>query len=117
MWRPKKGETDRYTVSDHVEALQKHTFASIVDHVVVNTGPHEIAPPWLGEPVASDGGRLSGVSVISENVLDPDHPVRHDSDRLAQVIMDVYDGVRGSRAAKGHGAAVAKEVGPVSTPG
>ena len=96
-----KGETDRYTVSDHVEALQKHTFASIVDHVVVNTGPHEIGPPWLGEPVASDGGRLSGVSVISENVLDPDHPVRHDSDRLAQVIMDVYDGVRGSRAAKG----------------
>ena len=85
-----KGETDGYTVSDHVEALQRHTFPSLVDYVVANDTPVELGSQFLGRPVVHDGQRPEHVGVITEALVDASHPVRHDSIKLAQVIMDVY---------------------------
>ena len=89
-----KGETDEYTVSDHVEALQRHTFPAVVDYVVANDTSVELGPRFLGQPVVRDAGRLRNVRAITGALVDPDHPVRHDSTKLAQLVMDVYHGKR-----------------------
>ena len=87
-----EGETDDYSVADHVEALQAHTLPEIVDYVVVNELPREIRDPLLGEPVLDDGRSLSRVTLMPADLTDPEHPVRHDSSKLARAILEVYEG-------------------------
>ena len=87
-----KGETDGFTAADHVEALQAHTFREIVDVVVVNDTPVELGTRFLGEPVVHDGRRLDHVAVVSADLADPGHAVRHDSGKLARSVLDVYEG-------------------------
>ena len=87
-----KGETDGYTVADHVEALQKHTFPTVADFVVVNDKPKELGPPFLGQPVVNGGRQMEHVSMVGGDLVDSTHPVRHDFAKLAQVVMDVYHG-------------------------
>jgi uncharacterized cofD-like protein len=96
-----KGETDGYAVADHVEAIQKHTFPTIVDFVVANKRPRELGPSFLGEPVAHDNRHMAHVRLIHEDLVDPGFRVRHDPEALAQVIMDVYHGKHGAPARRG----------------
>ena len=42
--------------------------------------------------VIDDGRVLAHSKLVMDDLVDPGHPVRHDSQKLAQVIMDVYDG-------------------------
>ena len=84
------GETDGYSVADHVKALQSHTFPTIVDYVVVNSAPKELGSRGDGQPVLGGEDPVEHARVIGEDLVDPTHPVRHDSTKLAQVIMDVY---------------------------
>ena len=85
-----KGETEGYSVAEHVQALQAHTFPTIVDCVVANNKPVEMGPEFLGAPVTHDGRPLKHARLEQGELVDPEHPVRHDSTRLAQTIMDVY---------------------------
>ena len=87
-----KGETLGFTVADHVEALQEHTFPEVADWVLINSRPVSLGPRFLGGPVLDDGRPLPHVRVAQAELMDPDHPVRHDSDKLAKAIMDVYHG-------------------------
>jgi len=88
------GETDGYTVAQHLAALQKHTFATVVDYAVYNDWPVSLGDRFPGEPVVNDGSRIEGVGLIGQPLVDSEHPVRHDSIKLAEVIMDVYHGRR-----------------------
>lgn len=90
-----KGETEGYTVADHHEALKRHTSDDIVDYVVANKRPVELGPQFFGTPVVHDGTPLEHARVVLAELTSTEHPVRHDSDKLAQAIMDVYD--NGSR--------------------
>jgi uncharacterized cofD-like protein len=85
-----KGETDGYFVADHLDALQRHTFQGIVDYVIANSDPVELGPEFLGRPVEHDGRPLRQVKLELTDLTDPEHPVRHDSEKLARIIMDVY---------------------------
>ena len=89
-----KGETDAYTVADHVAALQAHTFPAIVDYVLANSRPRELGPPFLGQPVTHDDRQIKHASLILDDLMDPGHPVRHDSATLAQAIVDIHEGKR-----------------------
>ena len=85
-----RGETEGYSVADHVEALYKHTFPSIVDYVVANDNPVELGPSFMGESVADHGAPLRHATLELADLIDPTHPVRHDSDKLARVVLDLY---------------------------
>ena len=85
-----RGETEGYSVADHVEALSEHTFPSIVDHVVANENPVELGPRFMGEPVATSDAPLGHTMLELADLTDPTHPVRHDSDKLARVVIDLY---------------------------
>ncbi len=83
------GETQDYTVRDHVLALQRHTFATIADHVLANSNPIPLGDRFLGEAVIHDGRSVPRANVILADLVDPTHPVRHDANKLASAIMDI----------------------------
>jgi uncharacterized cofD-like protein len=90
-----RGETEGYTVAAHHEALKRHTSVDLVDFVVANEHPVELGPKFFGTPVVHDGKALTHARLVLTELTSAEHPVRHDSDRLALAIMDVYD--NGSR--------------------
>ena len=87
------GETGGYTVSRHLDALRKHTFESVADYVLYNDRPVPFGDRFAGEPVPHDGRPVEGARLIGRPLTDPEHPVRHDSEKLAEAIMDVYHGM------------------------
>ena len=87
------GETGGYTVSRHLDALRKHTFESVADYVLYNDTPVPFGDRFAGEPVPHDGRLVEGARLIGRPLTDPEHPVRHDSEKLAEAIMDVYHGM------------------------
>jgi uncharacterized cofD-like protein len=87
-----KGETEGFSVADHVRTLQLHTFPTIADYVVTNDNVVELGPEFAGKPVAATDESPPNVRIVSEDLVDASHPVRHDSTKLAQVVLDVYHG-------------------------
>ena len=93
-----RGETEGYSVTDHVEALQRHTFPAVVDHVLANTNHRELGDQFMGQPVVQGGGPLKNATLQEADLVDDGHPVRHDAAKLARVVMDVYQkGRKGKR--------------------
>lgn len=93
-----KGETDGYSIADHLQALQAHTLTRIVDYVVANDLSHgDLGRLGLGELVADDGRRSPHVSFMLADLADPEHPVRHDSTKLARFVMEIFEDSRKSR--------------------
>jgi 2-phospho-L-lactate transferase/gluconeogenesis factor (CofD/UPF0052 family) len=85
-----EGETDGFAVADHLDALEKHTFPGIVDFVVANDAPRALGPRLLGEPVAAEGRPLEHATLVLADLVDPEHALRHEPERLARTIFDVY---------------------------
>lgn len=90
------GETDGFGAADHLEALEKHIGAGLVDTIVVNiaTPSEEMVKLYEeagAEPVDPQLDRLErmGVKVVGANLLSDRDVVRHDSDRLATALIDL----------------------------
>lgn len=90
------GESDNYTVADHVKALQKHGGKYIVDDVIVNVGD---VSKSLRDRYLVKGSQL--VSVDSENLKSLNIGIiegnfvkikngylRHDTEKLSDIIMN-----------------------------
>ena len=89
------GETDSYTVKDHVMALQHHTFDNIADCVLANSDPVPLDDRFAGQPVFHDGQSIPHVQVVLTDMSDAAHPVRHDADKLASAIMEIHGATNG----------------------
>jgi uncharacterized cofD-like protein len=98
------GETDGYTASRHVEALLRGAHAHVCDVAVVNDElPRKLREAYAEEgqlPVAVDDEALAalGVRVVRANVISETDTVRHDSDRLAAVVISIVDDAVAERA-------------------
>ncbi|MCH8206577.1 MAG: uridine diphosphate-N-acetylglucosamine-binding protein YvcK [Chloroflexi bacterium] len=94
------GETDGYSVEDHVKLLQSYTFHGIADYVVANGNPPDVGPEFMGEPVKSDGSALAHAILTQTDLVDPSHAVRHDPEKLAKAITAIYQRSRRSSGAR-----------------
>lgn len=92
------GETDGYTVSEHLRAIEAHSQKGIVECVLANNMP---IPPALLEkyrtegagPVIVDEEKLSDVKLSLSNLLwTEDELVRHDYIALGKKICELADG-------------------------
>ena len=98
------GETDGYTASRHVRALLHGAHANVCEVAVVNDElPHKLREAYAEEgqlPVLVDEDELRklGVRVVRANVISETDTVRHDSDRLAAVVIGVIDEAVAERA-------------------
>ena len=98
------GETDGFTVSDHIKTILEHTkYDKFVDAVLVNTDlPKELLAPYKDAgsvPVIVDKDELRkmGIEIIQKNLVadkryEDGHSsfVRHSPNRLARVIYYWY---------------------------
>lgn len=91
------GETDHFDALAHIRALQEQVGKRIFDYVLVNTNfanVNKIKPEWKQEPVPVENllvaGRELGVEVIGRDVVNDNNPLRHDPDKLASVLMQLY---------------------------
>lgn len=91
------GETLHYTVSDHVKALHDHMGCSFLDVVIVNSGqiPEDIQQRYaqeLAEPVQDDSDRLAelGMEVIRDHIVSyEDQVIRHDTKKVASLLLSL----------------------------
>jgi uncharacterized cofD-like protein len=96
------GETDGYSLSDHIDALIRHLPGreDPFDHVVAN-GRLGLPMPPSGRvaPVHTDDRALHerGRQLVLADVVDEANPVRHDSAKLAATLVQLYYGKRGGR--------------------
>ena len=87
------GETDHYSVADHVTAIEDHIGGSPFRFVIANDNLADHLPePWHSEPVALDETSRTDQRrrVLSADVVDEANRYRHDSRKLADVIFTLY---------------------------
>ena len=93
------GETDGYSVSDHIKALLAHSDEQILDYCVVNNGevPAEILKRYSQDNsllVVNDRKKIEnlGVRVVEEDFsMIADGVIRHDADKLAKIILSFIE--------------------------
>ena len=82
------GETDFFTCYDHVRALENHVGEDLFDVILCNDN-YEInigSSQW----VKADEKTLSDPRSYCADLVDNEHPWRHDSSKLAEVIMNIF---------------------------
>lgn len=108
------GETDGYSVDDHLEAIEAHTRvidnrlaemegegdissmqaparSYLFDHALANNNQaHPIPTSMNLQPVPLTASSERGYTVIAADVVDELHPWRHDSFKLANELMAWY---------------------------
>ena len=83
------GETDTYTCYDHIHELEKHIGEDVFDVILCNDNYEaDISPSshW----VRTDEKILADPRSYCTDLVDHENPRRHDSQKLAQVIMDIF---------------------------
>jgi uncharacterized cofD-like protein len=84
------GETDAYDCARHVAALDTHIGRDLVDVVVSNERYEGNLGPGVAFVRAPDNGGAS-VPVYRAALNDVEHPWRHDPDRLAEVLVRLFE--------------------------
>jgi len=91
------GETTNYSVAEHLRAIHSHVKPRIVDYVLANRQKVSplVARRYRKEgaaPVRIDiaGLRRMGVKVLLGNLLDEHDKIRHNSARLARLLLDEF---------------------------
>ena len=91
------GETQHYSVADHVRAIYEHTGHSLFDCAVINRTP--VMPRLLrryaaqrAEPVDPSLGELDkmGLQYVTGDILQQDRVVRHDRLRLTTLLLGEF---------------------------
>jgi uncharacterized cofD-like protein len=99
------GETDGYNVEAHIEALVKHLpgKANPIDVVIAPRHPDLSLALEPGiSLVKTAPSRMTHTRVMVEDVVRNDLALRHDPDKLATVLMRIYEEERRTRATSGH---------------
>ena len=88
-----RGETDDFTVKDHVAALLRHLPENPFHFVLANDKVGAVLPAhWHVNQVSPTGEdlKLAGTELVQADVVDPKNPLRHDPKKLAQALMRLF---------------------------
>ncbi len=83
------GETDGFNCGDHVRTLEKHVGEHLFDLVISNNQCNGKLPNGVSW-VCLDAATEADYSTYQADLLDEERPWRHDSNKLAHVIIDLY---------------------------
>lgn len=89
------GETDKFSVSDHINAINRHIGSKVVEYVLVNTGEisDELQDKYeegVSSPVKIDYEKLKdmGINVLEGNLVNVKNGLlRHDTEALSSIII------------------------------
>jgi uncharacterized cofD-like protein len=83
------GETEGYSVTDHVDALRQHVGEEMITAVVANETFPGSRPPGAGvDWVHLPDREAVDYQLITHDLVDQRYPWRHDSHKLAQALME-----------------------------
>lgn len=94
-------ETDDYTVSDHIRAINRQAGGKVIDFVIANNG--DVDPAVLqryvahgSHPVMIDKKEVSqtGATLILSNLINKENSATHDTKKLANVLFDLINALR-----------------------
>jgi len=92
------GETDGFTASDHLRMIVSHVKKNIINSCLVSSGrlKYKLLVKYAQErsfPVIFDRERLKrmGVSIFEADVVSKSNYLRHDSQRAAREIINIYN--------------------------
>ncbi len=90
------GETDSFTAADHLQVIMRYLPESAVEYIIVNNGVIDegILKRYRGEqavPVLSNRPEMEaiGIKLIEADLVSDSDLAWHDSEKLAQVIMNL----------------------------
>jgi uncharacterized cofD-like protein len=82
------GETEGFSCGDHLRVVEDHVGSNIFDIIVANeTKPNEYHQNVEG--VETEDELSMKYNVYKTDLIDIDHPWRHDPDKITQVLMDL----------------------------
>jgi uncharacterized cofD-like protein len=84
------GETANYTCGDHIRALQEHTGSELFDLILANNNFRGNLPEdsqWVNVEEELEDDYL----LYKTDLVDDEYPWRHDSAKLSQVLMDIFE--------------------------
>jgi len=84
------GETDVYTCYDHVRALEEHVGENLFNVILCNDN-YEGQLNEGTQFVRADERTLADVRSHCADLTDVDHPWRHDSKKLAAILMEILN--------------------------
>lgn len=83
------GETQAFSCYDHVCALEEHVGENLFDIVLCNDN-YDTNLADASQWVMADERSRSDVRLYTADLVDYEHPWRHDALKLAQVLMDLF---------------------------
>ena len=83
-----QGETETYSVNDHIEALELHIGPGVFDLIICNNN-FSLPPPTGVQWVSLDENLRTNDRIYYANLVDMNNPWRHDSSKLAKVLFDL----------------------------
>ncbi|MBV8714079.1 MAG: YvcK family protein [Chloroflexi bacterium] len=96
------GETEGYNVEAHIDGMVRHLPGTSNPFDVVIAPRHPESAQAFLEPgialVKAGPSRMTHPRVVIEDVVRDDLPLRHDPDKLARVLMRVYEDERRTRS-------------------
>lgn len=88
-----RGETEKYSVEDHIDAIVKHSHPRVFDYCLVNDKLifHNDDTGELGKVsnITTDQKKIGRYKIIQKDLIDPGKPLFHDHNKLSQAIMEL----------------------------
>jgi uncharacterized cofD-like protein len=83
------GETDDYTVAEHVDAIMRHVPPGCLDIVLANNNLSVAPDTGGGHTVFVKLASPKQLRVVAVDLVDESRPWRHDTAKLAAAVMDI----------------------------
>jgi uncharacterized cofD-like protein len=95
-----KGETDGYTLDDHLRELEEHVGEGLFTYVLANDNLNVQFPRHLKVDVVTPATeRSDSYEFVTADLVDLENPWQHDPQKLSEALMDLYWRVRAKTTA------------------
>jgi uncharacterized cofD-like protein len=85
------GETDGFSVADHLDAIEQQFGKGVISYVLANSNlPASIPKAPHSEAVRLDAHFNNGIRLVTADVISEENRYHHDSVKLAQAVMRIY---------------------------
>src|SRR3989441_2610573 len=85
------GETDSFSVTDHVAAIEDHVGKGVINYVLANDNVTDVIPQAeKAAPVRVITPINNGLRLVTSDVVAEENRYHHDSTKLAEAILRIY---------------------------
>ena len=96
-----EGETDHFSLDDHLAALGEHVGQGLFEYVLANDKVDLQFPPHMHVEAVAPETQLGGTyQFITRDLVDGENPRQHDPRKLAEALLNLYSSARAKTTAE-----------------